>query len=148
VTALTTPKGVKYGDPLTLYGANSWDMQLAATAKLLPRKLGFTRCPSDPFEIDNPRYANYFGSQGPQCNDGPCNPRADPFQLHCNAKVGAGGQPEFLPKEALIIHPGYGPSPSWGSTIDTGKCRGMFCRGPNVFVADPAVGLKYAVGGP
>ncbi|HLJ98136.1 MAG TPA: DUF1559 domain-containing protein [Gemmataceae bacterium] len=131
VISLPGPGGRKYGDPVTV--SPYWDMSLAVAAKLLPQKLGFTRCPSDNFDVDNPHYSNYFGSQGPQCNDGSCSPRADPFQLNCNGKVGAGPAPDFLP--LALVPPtfvGYGPSPSWGSTTETGKCRGMFCRGPDV----------------
>src|SRR5438105_6979861 len=43
--------------------------------KLLPSgfpvKLSFLRCPSDDWDVDNPAYTNYQGSQWPQCNYGP-----------------------------------------------------------------------------
>jgi prepilin-type N-terminal cleavage/methylation domain-containing protein/prepilin-type processing-associated H-X9-DG protein len=137
VIALVNPaSGAKYGDPVTLYpSGKAWDMSLAVAANLVPKKLGFTRCPSDSFDVDNPRFSNYIGSQGPQCNDGSCSPRADPFELNCNAKVGVGPGPEFLPTTAVNTYAGYGPSPSWGSTTETGKCRGIFCRGPDVALA-------------
>ena len=147
VISLVTSTGVRYGDPITLYGPNSWDLQLAVTAGLLPKKFGFTRCPSDPFDVDNPNYSNYIGSQGPQCNDGSCSPRADPFEINCNAKVGVGPAPEFLPTTGVLTYPGYSLSPSWGSTINAGKCRGMMCRGPDIAVTD-STGSKYATGGP
>ena len=133
VVSIVAPGGVKYGDPVTV-GPHYWDMQYAVQAKILPKKLPFTRCPSDDFDVDNPRFANYFGSQGPQCNDGPCNPKADPFNVNCNGKTGTAGMgPEFLFQPLIPpTYPGYGPSPSWGSTTETGKCRGMFCRGPDV----------------
>jgi prepilin-type N-terminal cleavage/methylation domain-containing protein/prepilin-type processing-associated H-X9-DG protein len=130
VVSIAGAAGEKYGNPVTI--KPYWDMGLAVP-KVLPKKMPFTRCPSDDFDPDNPRYANYIGSQGPQCNDGPCSPRVDPFQIHCNGKVGAGGPPEFLPMPLVPpTHPGYGPSPSWGSTSEAGKCRGMMCRGADV----------------
>jgi prepilin-type N-terminal cleavage/methylation domain-containing protein/prepilin-type processing-associated H-X9-DG protein len=142
VVSLPGPSGRKYGDPVTV--APLWDMQLAVTAKLLPKKLSFTRCPSDDFDIDNPRYANYIGSQGPQCNDGSCSPRVDPFEFRCNAKVGVGPAPDFLPTQAQITYPGYDPSPSWGSTSLAGRCRGMFCRGPNAGGASGGPKIRIA----
>jgi prepilin-type N-terminal cleavage/methylation domain-containing protein/prepilin-type processing-associated H-X9-DG protein len=143
VVSVTGPGGKpRYGDPVTV--APFWDMSLATSLNILPKKLGFTRCPSDNFDIDNPHYANYFGSQGPQCNDGSCSPRADPFEFRCNAKVGVGPGPDFLPTDSLLTYPGYDKSPSWGSSNVAGKCRGMFCRGPNVSGASGGPQIRIA----
>jgi prepilin-type N-terminal cleavage/methylation domain-containing protein/prepilin-type processing-associated H-X9-DG protein len=114
VTALRGPGGVSYGRP-------GWDMQLAVGAGLLPRKLPYARCPSDGWEVDQPRYSNYVGSSGPQCNYGNCG--YDPFQKYCN------GQDALDVPPPLLTYPGYGPSMSWGDTSDPALLRGMFGRG-------------------
>jgi prepilin-type N-terminal cleavage/methylation domain-containing protein/prepilin-type processing-associated H-X9-DG protein len=116
VTALRTPSGGGYE-------SSGWTLELAVTAGLLPKKLPYTRCPSDAWEPDNPRYCNYIGSSGPQCNYGNCG--YDPFQRHCN------GQDAPAVPPPLIIHPGYDPSMSWGDTTDPSLVRGMFARGPS-----------------
>src|SRR5262249_25701671 len=72
---------IGYDDP-------RWDMQAAVAAGVLPKLLPYGRCPSDPYDTTNPRYSSYIGSQGPQCNDGACSPRADPFNIHCNGQTG------------------------------------------------------------
>jgi prepilin-type N-terminal cleavage/methylation domain-containing protein/prepilin-type processing-associated H-X9-DG protein len=106
----------------------NWSMQAAVTANVLPKKLPFLRCPSDGYDVDNPRYSNYVGSQGPQCNDGSCNPRADPFNIHCNGRTGplTNG---LLATLNPLTHPGYGVSYTHGTTSDAGLCRGIMCRG-------------------
>src|SRR5207244_9864429 len=78
VVAVTGAGGVTYNNP------TAWNMQLAVTAGVLPRKLPYARCPSDPYDTENPMYANYLGSQGPECNQGACSPLADPFEINCN----------------------------------------------------------------
>jgi len=122
VTAVVGPGGTTYSMP-------NWDMQYAVTAGVLPRKLPYSRCPSDGYDTDNPRYANYIGSQGPQCNDGSCSPRADPFQIHCNGMVGGTQADGVSFPLTPPTHPGYGPSSIHGTTSNAGNCRGMMCRG-------------------
>ncbi len=121
VTSVTSG-GVAYTSP-------SWNMQFAVTAGLLPKKLPFTRCPSDGFDADNPAYANYIGSQGPQCNDGACSPRADPFQIYCNGQVGGTQADGVSFPLSPPTYPGYGPSSIHGTTSNASNCRGMMCRG-------------------
>jgi prepilin-type N-terminal cleavage/methylation domain-containing protein/prepilin-type processing-associated H-X9-DG protein len=106
-----------------------WDMETAVFYGKLPKKLPFTRCPSDDFDVDNPEFSSYIGSQGPQCNDGSCNPRADPFQVNCNGRVG-GMQADSVSFPLVPPqYPGYTSSTVWGSTQVIAHCRGMFCRG-------------------
>jgi len=109
----------------------NWDMPLAVTAKILPARLPYNRCPSDGFDTGNPAYSSYIGSQGPQCNDGACSPRADPFNVNCN------GQPPVLGDNTMTpisppTHPGYAPSVIHGGTDNASLCRGMMCRGTSV----------------
>jgi prepilin-type N-terminal cleavage/methylation domain-containing protein/prepilin-type processing-associated H-X9-DG protein len=131
VTALKTSSG---GD----YESNGWSMSLAVNAGLLPHKLPYTRCPSDGWDPDNPRYSNYIGSSGPQCNYGDCG--YDPFQPNCN------GQDFPMVPPPLDTWPGYGPSMSWGDTTDPSLLRGMFGRGPGG--ADgPAIRLAQVTDG-
>jgi prepilin-type N-terminal cleavage/methylation domain-containing protein/prepilin-type processing-associated H-X9-DG protein len=114
--------GVPYDDP-------RWHMETAVFHGLLPKKLPYTRCPSDDYDVDNPEYSSYIGSQGPQCNDGSCNPRADPFQINCNGLVG-GVQADSVSYPLIPPqYPGYTSSTVWGSTQVAAHCRGMFCRG-------------------
>jgi prepilin-type N-terminal cleavage/methylation domain-containing protein/prepilin-type processing-associated H-X9-DG protein len=131
VTALRTVNG---GD----YESSGWGMSLAVTAGLLPRKLPYTRCPSDSWEPDGPRYSNYIGSSGPQCNFGDCG--YDPFQKYCNGQDAPGVPPP------LNTYPGYDPSQSWGDTSDPSLVRGMFVRGP-VGGDGPAIRLAQVTDG-
>jgi prepilin-type N-terminal cleavage/methylation domain-containing protein/prepilin-type processing-associated H-X9-DG protein len=135
--------GIGYNDP-------RWDMQAAVTAGILPTLLPYARCPSDTFDITNPAFSSYIGSEGPQCNDGPCNPRADPFNIHCNGLSGTfqGG----LPKPIVPpTHPGYSVSYEYGDTSDGNLCRGMMCRGtgsfggPRIRIADVTDGLTNTI---
>jgi len=94
----------------------------AVTGGVLPYKLPYARCPSDVDEPENPRYCNYRGSMGPQCNFGPCG--YDPYQRYCN---GTDTEPtEPLTPPALD---GYPFSPNWGDTTDPNQVRGLFNRG-------------------
>jgi prepilin-type processing-associated H-X9-DG protein len=146
VTALVDPRfgGIPYTDV-------RWSMQTAVTAKVLPRKLPYGRCPSDDFDQDNPAYASYIASQGPQCNDGSCSPRADPFQLNCNGVVGRVSSGNISAALVPPTHPGYGPSAHHGTTSDASLCRGMFCRGagaiggPRYKIADVTDGLTNTI---
>ena len=123
------------------YAQSNWDMQMAVTAGVLPKKLPYGRCPSEAFDPDNPAYSNYVGSQGPQCNDGACSPRADPFQANCNGQVAPG----VSPPPASITYPGYAPSAAHGSTTSKSLCRGMFCRGDATTA--PIIGLEDVLDG-
>src|SRR5262245_50102016 len=125
---------IPYTDP-------RWNMQAAVTAGVLPARLPYARCPSDDFDsVDAGQpgisgitstavFSNYIGSQGPQCNDGPCSPRVDPFNIHCNGRTGTFGQGGRGVPAPIVppTHPGYGPSFQHGSTSDAGLCRGMMC---------------------
>jgi prepilin-type N-terminal cleavage/methylation domain-containing protein/prepilin-type processing-associated H-X9-DG protein len=123
VTSLVKADGTTYHDP-------GWDMQIAITAGILPKKLPYARCPSDDFDIDNPAFSSYIASQGPQCNDGSCTPRTDPFQLYCNGQIGGGFDPDMVSKPlATLTFPGYMSSSVWGQTGTPADCRGIFCRG-------------------
>jgi prepilin-type N-terminal cleavage/methylation domain-containing protein/prepilin-type processing-associated H-X9-DG protein len=106
---------------LPTFGQPGWNINKAADSSF-PIKLPFLRCPSDDFEPDNPRLANYQGVQGPQCNYGPCG--ADIFQPNCN-----GADQPGIP-QPNILWKGYGPSMSYGDTNNASDLRGMFGRGP------------------
>jgi prepilin-type N-terminal cleavage/methylation domain-containing protein/prepilin-type processing-associated H-X9-DG protein len=119
------------------YNEAGWGMSVAVTAGVLPRKLPLSRCPSDAAEPDEPRYSNYIGSSGPQCNYGDCG--NDPFQIYCNGE----DAPNVPPP--LDTYPGYGPSMSWGDTSDPALLRGMFGRGrttdgPSIRLSDVSDG--------
>jgi prepilin-type N-terminal cleavage/methylation domain-containing protein/prepilin-type processing-associated H-X9-DG protein len=144
VTAVVGAGGITYSNP-------NWNMQYAVTAGVLPKLLPYARCPSDGFDFTNPAFASYIGSQGPQCNDGSCNPRADPFQLHCNGQVG-GTQADGVSFPLVPpTHPGYGPSSIHGTTSNAGNCRGIMCRGtgsvggPLIRMADVTDGLTNTI---
>ena len=134
-----TSGGRPYSDP-------NWNMQAAVTAGLLPKKLPFTRCPSDGYDADNPAYANYIGSQGPQCNDGACSPRADPFQLYCNGQVGGQGADGVSFPLTPPTYDGYGPSSIHGTTSTASNCRGMMCRGTGS-VGGPRINIASVTDG-
>jgi prepilin-type N-terminal cleavage/methylation domain-containing protein/prepilin-type processing-associated H-X9-DG protein len=144
VTSVVGPGGIGYNDP-------RWDMQLAVTAKVLPKLLPYGRCPSDPFDTTNPMFSSYIGSQGPQCNDGSCSPRVDPFNVNCNGRTGTfAGNPPVPQPITPPTHPGYGPSAAWGNTHDASLCRGIMCRGdgpggPLIRMADVIDGLSNTI---
>lgn len=98
----------------------------AVTQGILPARVPMSRCPSDNWELRDPRLCNYIACTGPQCNNpsGGCN---SPFQIYCNGQVGSGGN--VPPALSPPTYPGYGPSWSWGDTADASFVRGMFCRG-------------------
>jgi prepilin-type processing-associated H-X9-DG protein/prepilin-type N-terminal cleavage/methylation domain-containing protein len=142
---------VPYSDP-------TWNMQAGVTAGILPAKLPYARCPSDPFDSatgtfpGSPAFSSYIGSQGPQCNDGPCSPRADPFNINCNGQTGTFAGTPFLPQPIVPpTHPGYGPSVAHGGTSNASLCRGMMCRGegaqggPFIKIASVTDGLSNTI---
>ena len=47
-------------------------MAAGAARRFPPEGLPFARCPSDGFETSDPKFTNYMGSMGPQCNPGQC----------------------------------------------------------------------------
>lgn len=96
-------------------------IRAALQAGVLPRTFPYARCPSDADEPQNPRYCNYRGSMGPQCNRGPCG--FDPYQPWCN---GTSDSPPRPLKPPTL--PGYGPSPNHGDTTDPAEVRGLFTR--------------------
>ncbi len=150
--------GIGYSDP-------RWGMEAAVAAKVLPAKLPYARCPSDDYSglnagqpgisgiTSDAVYSSYIGSQGPQCNDGACSPRADPFNIHCNGVSGTFGQNGAGIPLAINppTHPGYGPSFQHGSTSNAGLCRGMMCRGegavggPLIRIGDVTDGLTNTI---
>jgi prepilin-type N-terminal cleavage/methylation domain-containing protein/prepilin-type processing-associated H-X9-DG protein len=139
VTAVVGPGGITYDKP-------NWDMQYAVTAKVLPKLLPYGRCPSDPFDVNNPAFSSYIGSEGPQCNQGPCSPLVDPFEVNCNGRAGTGN-----PNAPIITNPGYAPSIWYGDTSDPGQCRGIMCRGtgatggPLIRIADVTDGTTNTI---
>jgi prepilin-type N-terminal cleavage/methylation domain-containing protein/prepilin-type processing-associated H-X9-DG protein len=133
------------------FDSTNWNMQFAVTAGVLPQKLPFGRCPSEAFDVDNPAYSNYIGSQGPQCNQGSCSPLADPFEIYCNAPVGAATDADGVPTTSVNTYAGYGPSSLYGSTSNSVNCRGIFCRGngaiggPKIRIADITDGTANTI---
>ncbi len=108
----------------------------ATAAGVLPRPLPYGRCPSDAADPTNPRYCNYRGSMGPQCDLGPCGD--DPFQPYCNGTATNPTQPLSPPTCA-----GYSNSPNWGDTTDPTQVRGIFNRGgARITSADVTDGLS------
>jgi prepilin-type N-terminal cleavage/methylation domain-containing protein/prepilin-type processing-associated H-X9-DG protein len=93
-----------------------------ANPPVLPHKLPYIRCPSDPFNQDDPALYNYSGSMGPQCSFGPAECSYDPFMQNCNAvplATGSGSGParhgSYIPDTLNPpTFPGYGASPDRG----------------------------------
>jgi prepilin-type N-terminal cleavage/methylation domain-containing protein/prepilin-type processing-associated H-X9-DG protein len=93
-------------------------IQEAVSARILPRKLPFLRCPSDPY--------TYNREQNREATD--------PFQKYCNGTVS--GRPLNPP-----TYPGYAVSPDAGNSLSAADVRGMFgfC-GPKIRLADATDG--------
>ena len=88
------------------------NMELAVTAGLLPKKLPFTRCPSDGYDQDNPAYANYIG---PQARSVTTRVRPAPTRSSNTATDWGGQQADGVSFPITPpTHPGYGPARSTG----------------------------------
>ncbi len=110
----------------------------ALAGGVLPRTFPYARCPSDGDEPDNPRYCNYRGSMGPQCNAGPRDCNGDRFQPWCNGTSDYPPRPLDPPRL-----PGYGPSANHGDTLDPADVRGLFARsGARIRVASVTDGMS------
>jgi prepilin-type N-terminal cleavage/methylation domain-containing protein/prepilin-type processing-associated H-X9-DG protein len=109
----------------------------ALKAGLIPARLPYLRCPSDPDLPDRP-LTNYVGSQGPQCWQGKCGAAADINQKYCNGTSADPPQPLGPP-----TYPGYAASPNLGKTADAAQVRGMFgTYGPPLTVVSATDGLS------
>jgi prepilin-type N-terminal cleavage/methylation domain-containing protein/prepilin-type processing-associated H-X9-DG protein len=92
----------------------------AIAAGILPAKLPYLRCPSDP-DVPELPVTNYTGNQGPQCWRGMCGAANDPHQKFCN------GTSDDLPRPLNPrTYPGYTASANLGRTLDGSQVRGMF----------------------
>ena len=118
-------------------------IQEAVTAGILPRKLPFLRCPSDPYTYNREQnreatVSNYVASHGPQCVTGPCG--YDPFQKFCNGTANWPNPPRPL---VPPTYPGYAVSPDIFWALSAAEVRGMFgyC-GPKIRLADAADGAS------
>jgi prepilin-type N-terminal cleavage/methylation domain-containing protein/prepilin-type processing-associated H-X9-DG protein len=100
---------------------------LAVQAGVLPQKLPYGRCPSDPFQPDDGNYTSYAGSMGPTCLNScslagnPQCPTGKPWEQYCN-------RPDW----------GYATSGDFGggpcdngvqSCQSSSDMRGVFCVG-------------------
>jgi prepilin-type N-terminal cleavage/methylation domain-containing protein/prepilin-type processing-associated H-X9-DG protein len=112
----------------------------AIAAGIVPSKLPYLRCPSDPDLPDLP-LTNYVGSQGPQCWLGSICPNHKPNQTYCNGTSTDPPQPLIPP-----TCPGYSASPNMGKTLDASQVRGMFGTwGPRINFASATDGLTYTL---
>jgi prepilin-type N-terminal cleavage/methylation domain-containing protein/prepilin-type processing-associated H-X9-DG protein len=116
-------------------------IQEAVNTGILPRRLPFLRCPSDPYTHNQEQHreatvSNYVASHGPQCWAGPCG--YDPFQKYCNGTVSEPTRP-LNP----LTYPGYAVSPNYGYSLTAADVRGMFgfC-GPKIRLADATDGVS------
>ena len=108
----------------------------AIAAGIIPSKLPYLRCPSDPDALDNP-LTNYAGCQGPQCWRGLCGPEFDFNQKYCNGNSDA--TPVTL---SPPTYEGYNASANQGKTTDASQVRGMFgTYGPEITLAMATDGL-------
>jgi len=81
-------------------------------------KVPIFRCPSDPWQLNDPRWTNYVMSMGPQCLPGGCG--YDPFLKYCDPN-GTSYAPG-LPGGAAVW--GYTWSPDHGNTTNNSDLRG------------------------
>jgi prepilin-type N-terminal cleavage/methylation domain-containing protein/prepilin-type processing-associated H-X9-DG protein len=94
----------------------------AVTAGILPHTFPLARCPSDPFQPDNPAFCSYQASMGPQCVNGDTGTGCTiPFYTYC----------KDFPQWGYTQSPDYGQPADWGANAYLGSSdlRGMFCRG-------------------
>jgi prepilin-type N-terminal cleavage/methylation domain-containing protein len=109
----------------------------ARAAGIIPDKLPYLRCPSDPDITDRP-VTNYTGCQGPQCWRGSCGAANDPYQKYCN---GTSDNPP-VPLSPQTVE-GYTASPNQGKTMNASEVRGMFgTYGPEITFAMATDGLS------
>jgi prepilin-type N-terminal cleavage/methylation domain-containing protein len=113
----------------------------AIAAGLIPSKLPFLRCPSDPDLLDKP-LSNYVGSQGPQCwhisHAERCGAAHDINQKYCN------GTSTHTPATlSPLTYPGYAASANHGVTTDANQVRGLFgTYGPKITFASASDGTS------
>jgi prepilin-type N-terminal cleavage/methylation domain-containing protein len=113
----------------------------AIAAGLIPDKLPFLRCPSDPDLPDKP-LSNYVGSQGPQCwhnaHVARCGAAHDIHQKFCN------GTSEATPVTlSPPTYPGYAASANLGVTKDASQVRGLFgTYGPRITLRSASDGTS------
>jgi len=113
----------------------------AANAGIIPPKLPYLRCPSDPDLLDR-SLTNYVASQGPQCWRGNCAEAYNPNQKYCNGTSDEPPQP-LNPR----TYPGYDASPTAGRFLDgrplnASHLRGMFgAYGPPIPFSSATDGL-------
>jgi prepilin-type N-terminal cleavage/methylation domain-containing protein/prepilin-type processing-associated H-X9-DG protein len=109
----------------------------AVAAGIIPAKLSYLRCPSDPDAPELP-LTNYTGSQGPQSWQGICGAANDPHQKYCN------GTSDDLPRPLNpLTYPGYTASANLGKTTDGSLVRGMFGTwGPRLKLASATDGTS------
>ena len=120
---------------LGVYGKNA--IPDAIAAGLIPAKLPYLRCPSDPDIRDRP-VTNYTGCQGPQCWRGNCGAANDPYQKYCD---GSSDNPP-VPLNPPTFQ-GYTASANLGKTLDVSQVRGMFgTYGPVITFAMATDGLS------
>jgi prepilin-type processing-associated H-X9-DG protein len=125
---------------------NVASIEEAINAGILPRKLSFLRCPSDPYTYNREQnreatVSNYVASHGPQCWTGPCG--YDPFQKFCN---GTANWPD--PPRPLVppTFPGYAASPEPYQALSAGEVRGMFGMcGPKIRLAGATDGPSNTI---
>lgn len=112
----------------------------AIAAGIVPAKLPYLRCPSDPYAAEAP-LTNYTGSQGPQCWRGKCGAANDPNQKYCNGTSDDPPQP-LNP----LTYPGYTASTNAGKTLDASQVRGMFGTwGARINFASASDGTSYTL---
>ena len=106
---------INYANTTNVFDPGNDAIKAAVAAGVLPKRLPYGRCPSDPFD-PSATVCNYVGSMGPQClsdQNNPAYPGGSPFNTFCNGAT-------FTP--AL----NYGPSSNMGAGTDAMKLRGMF----------------------
>src|SRR5262245_3649452 len=109
----------------------------AIAAGIIPPKLPYLRCPSDP-DVPELPLTNYTGSQGPQCWQGICGAANDPHQKYCN------GTSDDAPRPlSPLTYRGYTASANLGRTLDGSQVRGMFGTwGPRLNLASATDGTS------